>query len=609
MDGEDICGTSETVGIRCSDGCEGDLWLVGERDNGRLNIYHSGSWGTICHKSFGSQDALVICKQLKMRTTDVQFYTAASGNGTIWLDNVACNGQENRLDYCNHRKWNAHDCGHDTDVGVRCYGGYGSVEGDLRLVGGNNMKKDASRFNTVPNGEQYVMITSIIQMLLWLVDNLVTVNGNWGYWSSWSSYNAVCGSGTKKRTRQCDNPFPAFGGSICTGDSKELQKCAGSFCRVNENWGSWSSWTMCSSSCDSGFQTRNRLCNNPVPSSSGSYCNGKSFEVLNCSIAMCKVDGSWGTWCIWSVCNATCGGGVQKRTRYCNNPYPSAGGSTCSGMAEETLLCFDINCQVNEDWSEWEVWRLCSSSCGSGNRKRTRLCDNPLPSSGGRFCNGNTLDSISCNTQECPVDGDWSGWSSWNICNATCDGGIQDRTRKCDAPQPSNGGHYCNGRTIESRPCNNFNCESNFMFHLRNRLLIPIQFDRQWGTWQEWETCNTTCGKGFQQQIRKCDSPSPYFGRSECMGLDFDIQTCYQDICPVTRNRNGSNTESLAELRVTSQHNNYDCVRRACGIQSSVYDTCNTESNVYVNTQITAENIGTGAHAYIPCNADNVQDV
>ncbi|CAC5422942.1 unnamed protein product [Mytilus coruscus] len=41
--------------------------------------------------------------------------------------------------------------------------------------------------------------------------------------------------------------------------------------------------------CDSGYETRNRLCNHLVPSSRSSYCNGKSFEVLNCSIARCRV--------------------------------------------------------------------------------------------------------------------------------------------------------------------------------------------------------------------------------------------------------------------------------------------------------------------------------
>ncbi|CAC5422939.1 HMCN [Mytilus coruscus] len=436
----------------------------------------------------------------------------------------------------------------------------------------------------------------------------------------------------------------------------KLQVCDNSYKPLfNGNWASWSDWTICSSSCDSGHQTRSRLCNNPVPTSDGAYCNGKSFEVLNCSIVRCKVDGSWGGWGKWSECNATCDGGVQKRTRICNNPYPSAGGSTCLGMADQILICAEINCPVIGAWSEWGVWSLCSTSCGSGNRTRGRRCDNPPPSFGGEYCYGNTLDSDTCNTLECPIDGDWSEWSSWDTCSATCNGGIQDRNRKCDAPLPSNGGRYCNGSTIESRSCNNENCK----------------IDGQWSAWQEWQPCNTTCGNGSKHRIRECDSPSPYFGGSECIGLDFDIQACYQDICPdehlqvkqdtsnsvssallvgvavacifvtavitcsalfifrrfrpdkvAKRKRNGCNTESLAELRVTSQQNDHDCIGRASGIQSGVYDTCrNTESNVYANTQFTAEtdacanvpcnavNIESGAHANILCNADNVEEI
>ncbi|XP_076081406.1 coadhesin-like [Mytilus galloprovincialis] len=344
---------------------------------------------------------------------------------------------------------------------------------------------------------------------------------------------------------------------------------------------------------------------------------------------------------MWSECNATCDGGVQKRTRYCNNPYPSAGGSACSGMADQILTCADINCPVIGAWSEWGVWSLCSASCGMGNRTRSRLCDNPPPSYGGEYCNGNNVDSDTCNTHACPNDGDWSEWSSWDTCSATCNGGIRDRNRKCDAPPPSNGGRYCNGTTIESRSCNNQNCE----------------IDGQWGTWQEWQPCNTTCGNGSKHRFRECDSPSPYFGGSECMGLDFDIHACFQDICPdahlqvkketsnsvssallggvavacvvvavvitcialfvfrrfrpnkvAKRKKSGCNTESLAELRVTSQQNDYDCIGRASGIQSGVYDTCrNTNSNVYANTQFTADNIETGARANASCNADNVK--
>ncbi|VDI19141.1 Hypothetical predicted protein, partial [Mytilus galloprovincialis] len=576
-------------------------------------------------------------------------YTAGGGTDTIWLDEMGCGGTERRLADCSHQGWGNGNCGHNKDVGIRCTGEY-------------------------------------------------VVNGNWGYWSAWSSCNSTCGSGTRKRTRRCDTPYPAFGGSSCTGASKELQSCAGSFCPVDGNWGSWSGWTVCSSSCDSGFQTRFRLCNNPVPSLNGTYCNGKSFEVLNCSITRCTANGNWGSWSDWTVCSSSCDSGHQTRSRLCNDPVPTSNGAYCNGKSFEVLNCSIARCTVNGNWGSWSDWTICSSSCDSGHQTRSRLCNNPVPISNGAYCNGKSFEVLNCSIARCtvdgswgewgqwsecnatcnggvqkrsrycnnpypsaggsacsgmadqilicadtncPVDGDWSEWSSWDTCSATCNGGIQDRNRKCDAPLPSNGGRYCNGSTIESRSCNNENCE----------------IDGQWSTWQEWQPCNTTCGNGSKHRIRECDSPSPYFGGSECMGLNFDIQTCFQDMCPdahlqvkketsnsvssallggvavacivvtivimcialfvfrrsrpgkvAKRKKSGCHTESLAELRVTSQQNDYDCIGRASGVQSGVYDTCrNANSIVYTNTQFTADTFETRVRANASCNADNVK--
>lgn len=63
-------------------------------------------------------------------------------------------------------------------------------------------------------------------------------------------------------------------------------------------------------------------------------------------------------------------------------------------------------------------------------------------------------------------------------------------------------------------------------------MLNLISVNGQWGDWLEWESCNETCGNGFEQRSRKCDSPFPLFGGSECIGFDFDIQNCSQNICP-----------------------------------------------------------------------------
>jgi len=42
------------------------------------------------------------------------------GNGTIWLDNVHCFGNETSIADCTHDGWGVHNCYHSEDVSVAC---------------------------------------------------------------------------------------------------------------------------------------------------------------------------------------------------------------------------------------------------------------------------------------------------------------------------------------------------------------------------------------------------------------------------------------------------------------------------------------------------------
>ncbi|XP_034941233.1 netrin receptor UNC5B-a isoform X2 [Chelonus insularis] len=102
-----------------------------------------------------------------------------------------------------------------------------------------------------------------------------------------------------------------------------------------------------------------------------------------------------------------------------------------------------ITVYVNGGWSAWSAWSECHSRCAKGGQKRTRTCTNPAPINDGQPCLGPAVQKMDCNSA-CPaVDGGWSRWSAWSVCGSDC---THTRTRTCDEPPPSHGGRHCQGR-------------------------------------------------------------------------------------------------------------------------------------------------------------------
>ncbi|XP_072169471.1 scavenger receptor cysteine-rich domain-containing protein DMBT1-like [Diadema setosum] len=135
------CRHSEDAGVRCSNAArESQLRLVDGSTNreGRVEIYHNGIWGTVCDDDWDVRDAEVVCRELGFPGVDNSHSSAhfGTGTGTIWLDNVDCQGGESRLEYCSHNGWGNHNCGHGEDAGVSC-SSVGVSEGDIRLSGGS----------------------------------------------------------------------------------------------------------------------------------------------------------------------------------------------------------------------------------------------------------------------------------------------------------------------------------------------------------------------------------------------------------------------------------------------------------------------------------------
>ncbi|XP_050796666.1 adhesion G protein-coupled receptor B1 isoform X2 [Gopherus flavomarginatus] len=308
--------------------------------------------------------------------------------------------------------------------------------------------------------------------------------GGWNPWSTWGDCTRDCGGGLQTRTRIC-RPIPNEG-LICEGVLEEGRLCNRKACNTNGRYNSrsqslrstdnrkredadelqqygypapqigdpaaeeWSPWSVCSTTCGEGWQTRTRFC---VSSSYSTQCSGPLREQRQCNnSAVCPVHGTWDEWSPWSLCSSTCGRGYRDRTRTCKPPQ--FGGNPCEGPEKQTKFCNIALCPVDGNWNEWSSWSSCSTTCSNGTQQRTRECNGP--SYGGAECQGHWVETRDCFLRQCPVDGKWQAWGPWGSCTTSCGGGTQRRDRVCYGP--FFGGDSCQGPKEEYKQCNDKKC-------------------------------------------------------------------------------------------------------------------------------------------------------
>ncbi|XP_064425579.1 deleted in malignant brain tumors 1 protein-like [Latimeria chalumnae] len=121
--GNTNCGHGEDAGVMCSVPPDQVRLVNGPNQcSGRVEVYHSGEWGTVCDDDWGMEDAEVVCREIGCGSAVSAPGSAAFGQGTgmIWLDDVVCTPAAASIFNCMAKPWGNTNSGHGEDTGVVC---------------------------------------------------------------------------------------------------------------------------------------------------------------------------------------------------------------------------------------------------------------------------------------------------------------------------------------------------------------------------------------------------------------------------------------------------------------------------------------------------------
>ncbi|CAJ1069685.1 ADAMTS-like protein 2 [Xyrichtys novacula] len=191
----------------------------------------------------------------------------------------------------------------------------------------------------------------------------------------------------------------------------------------------------------------------------------------------------------WSECSRTCGEGFQFRQVRCWKMLsPGLDSSVYSDLCTMADLERPVErraCKSPACGPQWEVaeWSECPAKCG----RKAQVTRDVRCSDESRPCDPMTKPPNIKNCTGPPCERHWTV-SEWGPCSGSCGQAKMVRHVYCKAPEgrvvPEN---QCSpeNKPLAIYPCGERNCASHWLS-------------------QDWERCNTTCGRGVKRRIVLC---------------------------------------------------------------------------------------------------------
>ena len=90
-------------------------------NEGRVEVYYSGEWGTMCDNEWDENKATMICIQLGLGAAGKP-HSFGPGTGRVLLDSIICSEENKIIASCGHYGVGITPfCSHSEVVGVKCF--------------------------------------------------------------------------------------------------------------------------------------------------------------------------------------------------------------------------------------------------------------------------------------------------------------------------------------------------------------------------------------------------------------------------------------------------------------------------------------------------------